>query len=539
MRLSAERRARAARATVVAATLAALFVGSPSARAQPEPGDDAVAAWTRAERAWARRSPDAYALWLTVPADSPEGVAARARLARAAELYAEGIAALARDDAEARTLFVRAQAHGPMDPALYLPLARACASTGLAEQADRYYARYLEQPSSPADRAIARRERAALAPALRDLFEPLPDAGVAFDPAPEPAPAPTAATPPAPHVPPDVVSAAPADAGSLRLVLVGLALGVSISGGAFLVRRRPPSLAELAERHPELHPAIAFLVSSLRHELLKHRIGASGDAILALGEGRASAADLAFVGERLYGGQPIRDAFRAHCASFERALGHGLDLRRDPRFRRAERAIRRIERLEPNVLARRPDALAALATEHAALRAFDAAIGRFASQLVRTRVDRDLLERVVTGVRGEYRTGAVALDELRLEAEEPADVEVFHADLELVLRNVVRNAILALADEPSPRRIAVLASVELEATGDETVRIRVLDSSSKPFDRSILSDRQIDRGLGLVTATVNRYGGTIDVERDATLGFAKAVVVSFFRVYRDHEEPRG
>ncbi len=34
------------------------------------------------------------------------------------------------------------------------------------------------------------------------------------------------------------------------------------------------SLAELAMARPELHPAIAYLVSSVRHELLKHRIGA-------------------------------------------------------------------------------------------------------------------------------------------------------------------------------------------------------------------------------------------------------------------------
>ena len=36
-------------------------------------------------------------------------------------------------------------------------------------------------------------------------------------------------------------------------------------------------------------------------------------------------------------------------------------------------------------------------------------------------------------------------------------------------------------------------------------------------------------GLGLVAAAVHRYGGTIDVAEVAREGFAKAVVISFFR----------
>ncbi len=514
--------------SALALALVALVVVHGETTASAQGGADAAAAWARAERAWARRSADAHALWVAIPPESPEGQLARARLGRAADLYAEGIAALPNDGATARSLLVRAQGFAPMDPELYLPLARACARSGLVEQAHRYYGRFVEQTRSRADRETALRERAALEPELRDLFAPLVDAGVAGAPG---AAAEAGST---------GRSASPRASAedSATMVLYGLALGLTLSAGAVVLGRRSQTLTELAAQHPELHPAIAFLVSSLRHELLKHRIGAAADAVLALGEGRASAADLAFVGERLYGGQPIRDAFRAHCAAFERALGHGLDLRRDPSFRRAGLAIRRIERLEPKVRARRPDALAALSAEHAALREFDAFIGRFAASLVRTRVDRSFLERLVEGVRGEYHTGAVGLDELRIEAAEPADVEVFHADLELVLRNVVRNSILAVRGDPPPRRIAVLASVELEPTGDETVRIRVLDSATRVLDRGLLADRQFDRGLGLVTATVNRYGGTIDVERAGEPGYAKAVVVSFFRVWgeRDREE---
>ncbi|HJL22429.1 MAG TPA: hypothetical protein RMH80_09370, partial [Polyangiaceae bacterium LLY-WYZ-15_(1-7)] len=71
--------------------------------------------------------------------------------------------------------------------------------------------------------------------------------------------------------------------------------------------------------------------------------------------------------------------------------------------------------------------------------------------------------------------------------------------------------------------------LELEPTGDETVQLRVLDSSEEALDPAVLFDRRVDRGLGLVAAAVHRYGGTIDVAEVAREGFAKAVVISFFR----------
>jgi hypothetical protein len=49
-----------------------------------------------------------------------------------------------------------------------------------------------------------------------------------------------------------------------------------------------------------------------------------------------------------------------------------------------------------------------------------------------------------------------------------------------------------------------------------------------------LDARRMDRGLGLVKAALARYDGTMAVEAGGE-GFAKAVVVRFFRAFADDE----
>ncbi len=89
-----------------------------------------------------------------------------------------------------------------------------------------------------------------------------------------------------------------------------------------------------------------------------------------------------------------------------------------------------------------------------------------------------------------------------------------------------------MAEDPAPRHVCLDAVLELEPTGEETVRIRVHDSSSKELDPEVLFDRRVDRGLGLVAAAVHRYGGTIDVE-GAEEPYEKRVVIAFFRTFDD------
>lgn len=476
--------------------------------------------WAAARALWhIERDPSAWRAWRAIDPSSHEGREARRLLGAAEPIYRRGIEQVRRDDPGVRATFERAVRMAPMDPALYLPLARAFREQGARQpdnphlyiRAAEYYRKFLllvpEHPDAPA----ARRELSAIDPDGTRLFAPEPTAAVE----------PSAAPPGGPAWPLGVALAALA----LALVAVGL----------LALRGRPRlTLTDLAQRKPELHPAIAYLVGSLRHELLKHRIGAVGDAVDALGRGRASVEELDFLAGRLFEGEPLEGAWEGHLAAFERALGPELDVRRkDAWFRRAGQAIHAIAGLEPRV--RRGEARAAqrLARAHERLRELDRHLSRLARRLIRTSVDGALFREIVDEVRGEYAAGRVRLDEVVIRAPEPApSIEVFRADLVLVLKNVVRNAILAVAGDDPPRRIGLDVTTEVEPTGEETVHIHVRDTSAQTLRTEDIYARRMDRGLGLVTAALARYDGTITAGEGGE-GWAKRVELRFFRAPED------
>lgn len=468
-----------------------------------DPARDSRAQWERAQQAWQRGEAGAYGLWKDMDTDTSIGREAHRRLAQADPYYREGVELLRDGDPDARRALARGVELAPMDPSLYLPLARACRDQGLSLRAAEYYTKFLTAFPEGERADEARVELRRLDPQLAGVFES------------------RNALPRAPAVP---------GRSPWLLVLVGALLGgvLTLTGqtvGRFL-RTRGVSLETLVEGSPEFHPAIAYLVGSLRHELLKHRIGAAADAVRTADEER-----LAFLRKRLYGGQPLVEAWEAHLLAFERALGHRVDLHRDRSFRRAGRAIRRIARLEEGIVAGSPRALKELARSHGTLMELDRQLADLIGALIRTLVDEPLLDEVAREVRAEHSAGAVELETLAIEAPgERVVLDVFRVDLVLILKNILRNAILAVGEDPAPRHVRLDAVVELEPTGEETVRIRVHDSSSKELDPEILFDRRVDRGLGLVAAAVHRYGGTIDVE-PAEAPFEKRVVIAFFRTF--------
>jgi tetratricopeptide (TPR) repeat protein len=487
--------------------------GPPSVQAQ----------WEAARALWyIDRDPVAFDAWRAIDPATHEGREARRLLGEAEQLYRQGIREVRAGDEDARLRFERAVRMAPMDPRLYLPLARAFRAQAeerpdnphLFIRAAEYYRKFLVlAPSDPHTDA-----------GRRELSEIDPDGSRLFEPSPRDAPPRDAATGTVPGWPLGVAIAA--------LVLAVVATALLVLRG----RRTRRTLEQLAERRPELHPAITYLVGSLRHELLKHRIGAVGDAVDALGEGRASVAELDFLCGRLFEGEPLEAAWEGHLVAFERALGPELDVRRkDPRFRRAGRAITHIARLESRVREGATRAAAELGHAHGELRELDGHLSRLVHRLVRTSVDGALLREVVDAVRREYAAGRVCLDEVAIRAPEPAPmVEVFRVDLVLVLKNVVRNAILAVGHSDPPRRIGLDLETQIEPTGEENVRIHVRDTSDEPLETEQIYARRMDRGLGLVTAALTRYDGTIAVEPGGD-GWAKSVVVRFFRAYEDDE----
>ena len=483
---------------------------------------DGFVRWSDAERAWQRRQVSAYALWQGLDPATPEGREARALLRAADAHYREGVEKLEAGEPGARQSLAAGAAIAPMNPEYYLRLARACRAQDIEMRAAEYYSKYLAAFPEGEESDRAREELQDLDPQLAGIFDPPEGSARALP-------------------PPDSDETGPWLA-ALGGVLVGLVLAATLSALGRWLRGRGISLRQLVERSPEFHPSVAYLVGSLRHELLKHRIGAAKDALAA---DSLDADQVEFLRGRLFGGQPLLQAWEGHLLGFERALGSRIDLRRDAWFRRAAKALASIADLE-SALAKggpaRARALRTLARAHEHLTAFDAHLAELVGGLVRASVDEGLLSEVVEAVRGEHTASRVDLDALEIVGpDDPIVLEVFRVDLVLVLKNVVRNAILAVGRDAPPRRVRVDVVVDLEPTGDETVRIRVFDSSAEEFDPSIIFDRRVDRGLGLVAAAVHRYGGAIDVERvegegageDALAGYRKAVVISFFRTDED------
>lgn len=451
-------------------------------------------AWRAADDAWRRRDAHAWRLWRALDDGNSAGRAAHERLRAADADYRRGIDALAAGDTNgARRALAAAAAQAPMDPALYLPLARACRERGLDERAATLYRSFLAQAAPGHDADAARAELAALGPEIAGFLD---------------APAPSSPLPIAPIV---VVA--------LLTLLATVAL--------VRVRRRHATLPELAAANPELQPAIAYLVGCLRHELLKHRVLAALDAARALARGELRDGERKFLVARLYGGEPLPVAWAGHLGAFMRALGPRFDLvRHDPAFADAGRALALIAGAE-GALARGDRAVAErIVRALERLRAFDASLGALTARLQHTRVDEPLLRALVTEVQRELG-GRAVVDELQLVAPPPdIAVEIYRLDLALALKNVLRNAIVAAAAGPTPRRVAIDVTVAVEPTGEEIVRLRVRDTNPAPLPPPAALGS--GRGLALTTTALERYDGALVVEA-ADGGYAKSVVLRLFR----------
>jgi signal transduction histidine kinase len=446
---------------------------------------DADRAWRAAQSRWDRRDPGAYAAWRALDPVTPTGAIAHQRLAAADIDYRRGIALLSEGDPEARPLLEAAARRAPLDPALYLALARAYRRRGLDERAAATYQKFLAQRPPAADAEAATRELSAL---HDDLGAPL---------------------------------AAPAEPGPSPWWALALAAFLPI---AWLRRRRPAPLAALASEHPELQPAIAFLVGSLRHELFKHRILAVGDAVRGAAAGTLSDGERRFLLARLFGGEPLAVAWAGHVGAFIRVLGPRFDLvRRDPDFAAATRDIAAISAAEAGLARGDRSAAARVLVAQAHLVALDRTLGQLALRVQHSRVDAAFVDELVADVQREL--GAHGVEVRVTPSASPIAVECYRFDLALVIRNLLRNAIVAAASGPRPARVALDFDTSLEPTGAELLRLRVRDTSPQTVPAP--SDLLEARGLMLVHAALQRCDGSLTVEVGDG-DFAKCVTARFF-----------
>jgi signal transduction histidine kinase len=461
-------------------------------------------AWRSAEKAYQDGGDrSAYRLWAALDPTGPRGREAHRRLALADERYRHAIDLFRANQPGVREAMQVGLVLGPIDPAHYLTLARLCAERGITFRAVDFYRKYLNQEPAPAEAAAAHSELANLAVG-KDPFPPLlAEAGRS------------------PESPPQ--AAVPMWAAGLLAPPLALVLYL-------LLRSQRRRLRRLLTDRPEWHQTVAYHLGCLRHEFLKHRVGPLGEPLLAIACAEASAEQNQFLRDRLAQGTPLRLAWRAQLHALERSMGITWKLdSADPLFRAARLATERLARTRWPV--RQADAQRLLAA-HATLMTFDRQLSDLVAGLARCSVDEALLREVVESTRSEWVTGKVSLDEICIGPVPPGvEVDVFRTDLRIVLKNVVRNAIQAVASAPGPRRLALDVLVEPEPTGEECVIFRTRDSSPGGLRRDGGKGIDIEHGLGIVHTALRRYDGSLQVVAGSD-GYAKAVLVRFFHSQR-------
>jgi signal transduction histidine kinase len=442
----------------------------------------------------------AFELWERLDGSAPRGRLAHQRLLRADAHYRRGIELFRTHQSGVREAMQDGLALAPIDPVHYLTLARLCAERGNAVRAADFYRKYIAHARTRRDAAQAQSELTR----LEASTDPFPLAFVQ-------------AAPPSNHPPPT--------RGAWWLLAV-LPLPGMYALWKWRVRRR---LAVLLVQHPEWQQVTAYHLGCLRHEFFKHRIGPLAEPLRALASGMASLEKDTFLRERL-GRQALLQQWRAQLHMLERSLGLRWRIDAwDPVFRRARVTLKTLDLGRFPLSARRAHRMLAA---HGRLMAFDRDLSELLAGLARCKVDQALLVEVVESIRSEWAAGRVALDDLHV-GHVPADVEVdvLATDLRIVLRNVLRNAIYAVANAPPPRRVAIDVRVDLEPTGEELVVFCVRDTSPQSLTWNENVSEDVSRGLGIVATALRRYDGSLQV-RSGSDGYAKEVLIRFFHSQR-------
>lgn len=297
--------------------------------------------------------------------------------------------------------------------------------------------------------------------------------------------------------------------------------------------RNPPPQVDL--------PEFVTILSYLHHELIKHRLPLVR-TISARPLEQISPEDVLLLQEGVTGGAgrpSLVGELDGYLQGLQRASGRiHLNLWRDPLVRRARRACVQIQKVADGLSGRqslRP-------SEHRRLREaeevlngwFRPRLQALRSSVLSLQLDRDLFDEPVERVQRELGLPEVRVDMPALAGDGP-QVRMLRADFNLVLRNLVRNALQHSAQATGSPRVAMELDRRVELTGEESVLLRIYDTDPTVLKRQQLYGGQIGRGLNLVTTTLRRYGGSLRSARSRREGFAKFMEVRLFQADFDEE----
>ena len=307
-------------------------------------------------------------------------------------------------------------------------------------------------------------------------------------------------------------------------VLLGLATAMSMS---IVRRRRTKTVRAWLDADPMAWREVASVSSALRHEVLKHNTSVLGVIADSLERGEVELRDW-FLARMFELNGPIARGrgYMEKLQAAARRNGVFLDLRtKDPTFSMVnegfsllEKAGRALER-NPAVGIAQLRRAAAILNEGAYVE-----LGGLIADLHVVDISESRIRSVWVDVCEEpgIRERATRLDLVIEVGGVPPRVRIWQEDLDLIVRNLLRNAIGASPGNSADFLVRVDVEID-EITWMESVVVRVCDRAPKALSTQMIRSRYIDRGLGLTVDVISRNGGSVKVEPEP--GWSKAVVV--------------
>ena len=280
-------------------------------------------------------------------------------------------------------------------------------------------------------------------------------------------------------------------------------------------------MSELLQRVPRAYREVSRVLSSIRHEILKHNISALpavADALEARDDRIAEWWD-----ERVFGENGAYSRLQQYCTDLEaiaRREGVPLNLQfRDPVFGPLLAQFSHLARLRGRLKPENAGVLREIST--ILNRDCSKALGQLVREGYRVSLTRDVFSAAWSEVCAEV--GGQRQLPLFQVAECSAVVRIERSDLHDIVVNILRNALHASLEEGADQVAVFVRPDEDLITGLLRYEIRVCDQVKKPLTTSMIRGRFIDRGLGLAVDLTSRAGGSIHVERQEN--WSKAIVI--------------